>query len=141
MKLNADGRRRLELMKKALAAGMPLAGLLAVSAGCGKGADEKPVQWQGKIVIVEDEGPLGLLDGEECEADEGRETTGEQEELPSLIELKLAEEVSTIGILLPEDLPLQKLLPSPEDNGNRSPGDDVVVRVEDAEGREEGAAP
>ena len=52
MKLNADGRRRLEAMKKALAAGMPLAGLLAFAAGCGKGAGEgKTSHWQGEIII------------------------------------------------------------------------------------------
>ena len=34
MKLDADGKKRLEAMKKALAAGVPLAGLLAGAAGC-----------------------------------------------------------------------------------------------------------
>lgn len=40
MKLEPDGRRRLEAMKRALAAGLPLAGLLAAAA-CSKEPQEK----------------------------------------------------------------------------------------------------
>ena len=49
MKLDENGRKRLDAMKKALAAGLPLAGLLAtadLAAGCGRG---KPFSLQGTV--------------------------------------------------------------------------------------------
>ena len=49
MKLDENGRKRLDAMKKALAAGLPLAGLLAtadLAAGCGRG---KPFALQGTV--------------------------------------------------------------------------------------------
>ena len=49
MKLAENGRKRLDAMKKALAAGLPLAGLLAtadLATGCGRG---KPFALQGTV--------------------------------------------------------------------------------------------
>lgn len=59
MKLDNDGRKKLEAMKKALAAGVPLAGLLtagALSAGCGdfavQGRMPCPPEQQGERVVM-----------------------------------------------------------------------------------------
>ena len=59
MKLGEEGRKRLEAMKKALSAGVPLAGLLtagALSAGCGdfavQGRMPCPPEQQGERVVM-----------------------------------------------------------------------------------------
>lgn len=43
MKLDENGRKRLDAMKKALAAGLPLAGLLAATAAFAADPPERPV--------------------------------------------------------------------------------------------------
>lgn len=66
MTLNADGKGRLEPMKKALVVGLPLAVLLAVSEGCGKGSGERATtQWQGEILLGDvSQLDLGSLGGD-----------------------------------------------------------------------------
>ena len=48
MKLEHDGRKQLDAMKKALAAGLPLAGLLA-AAGCSGGSPGVPGPTSGSV--------------------------------------------------------------------------------------------
>lgn len=136
MKLSPTGRNRLEAMKRALAAGLPLAGLLAAAACSkepeGKNSTQPQRDWRylGEVKLEECE-PMGDLIPDEPEDN----CSGiDQEPIPVSEpewsgELEIATDVATLGILLPPDA-LQ-----PPEGGGEAEGhadDDVVVRVEDA---------
>ena len=143
MKLDPDGRKRLDAMKKALAAGLPLAGLLAAAACTKEPRQEEAEQTQRNWVYRgEVESPAELEPVEDEYVSEGLLIPPGEDEYPPpdivtdmLGELSIAEDVSTLGILLPPDA-----LQPTEGGGevNWPSDDDVVVRVEDAVPAEEG---
>ena len=132
MKLDPNGRKRLDAMKKALAAGLPLAGLLAAAA-CSKGPEGKasaqPQRDWRYLGEVEECEPMGLIPDEP----EDNGSAIDPEPIPVMDpewndELKIATDVATLGILLPPDA-----LQSPEGGGETEgqSDDDVTVRIVD----------
>lgn len=87
MKLDGNGRKRLDAMKKALAAGLPLAGLLAtvdLSAGCGR---------------VDDFAVAGEIDIRACEPPETQAVPSGKPEERLVVGLILSPGATAEGIL------------------------------------------
>lgn len=140
MKLDPNGRKRLDAMKKALAAGLPLAGLLAVAAcskePAGKNATQPQRDWR-YLGEVEECEPMGLIPDEP----EDNGSAIDSEPIPVIDpewndELQIATDVATLGILLPPDA-----LQPPEGVGaaEGQEGGDVTVRIVDLPPAEEAA--
>lgn len=141
MKLSPTGRNLLEAMKRALAAGLPLAGLLAAAA-CSKGsqAESSPQAKSNWVYLGEAEAPLELdppswitedIPTGELVPDNpvGEPDLPNDELLIDTTELCIAADVSTSGVLVPPDAS------QPPENGGEADGradGDVVIRVEDA---------
>lgn len=93
MKLDNDGRKKLEAMKKALAAGVPLAGLLTAAACSPSGGGLFTVQ--GRVPDTSREARLMEQQAAEC--------------APPAVEGEAAEEMVTVGELeVPEPEPEMK---------------------------------
>ena len=147
MKLSPSGRNRLDAMKKALAAGLPLAGLLAAAA-CSKGpqAETSAQSKSNWVYLGEAEAPLELDPpswitedipmGELIPDDPVGEPDLPKDELHiDTTELCIAADVPTSGVLVPPDVSHP-----PEVGGEVDwhSDDDVVIRVEDAAPAENG---
>ncbi|MBR6020998.1 MAG: hypothetical protein IK066_01110 [Kiritimatiellae bacterium] len=147
MKLNTDGRKRLDAMKKALAAGLPLAGLLAAAA-CSKEAQKAEAQ-RNWVYRGEAEEPVAL-DPPAWQTDDqpmGDLLVDNPVEAPEQIPIEvriatdmdrvevhpLTSQIVTHGIMAP---PI--VSPSAANGEKRDSDDDVVVSVEDAPPAEEG---
>ena len=140
MKLESDGRKRLEAMRKALAAGLPLVGLLA--AACSKdpqggASSQQQRDWRylGEREVERSEPILddAYIPMGEIVADNSDGICPPDIDIDTIEELQIATDVSTLGILLPPGA-----LQPPEDGGEVDwhSNDDVVVRVEDADSEE-----
>ena len=142
MKLSPSGKNRLDAMKKALAAGLPLAGLL-VAAACSKDVtDETTPQpqrnWRylgelGKDVTMELDGTMGELIPDEPE-DTPSGSESDLMEMPCE-DLIIAEEVPTRGIVLSS---AESLPPKDGCEVDWHSDEDVVIRVKDATSAENG---
>ena len=111
MKLEQDGRKRLEAMKKALAAGLPLAGLLA-AAGCSGGSPGLPGPTAGSVPC-----PPPAQEAPEMEPDTmtppGKLVVSDESELGTG-----EEEFVTMGEIAIDELPP---MPSPPDAPETEP--------------------
>ena len=145
MNLSPDGKKRLDAMKKALAAGLPLAGLLAMAA-CSKGPQEgNSTQPEKNWVYLGEAEPAMQFDslGEDEDAVMG-DLIDEQSflipdepapELGPIEDLIISEDYTTSGLVLDHHGALE--LPRGRSKRPENFSDDVIVRVEDAPQAEE----
>ena len=153
MRLEAEGKARLEAMKRALAAGVPLAGLLAGAAVGSSEAVAEERGFGGDIVVSMGDLTAGGTTSEPDDAakpGQWPETEAGEKEAPmdvpspevpeELEELTIAEDCKTLGILLPSTA-----LSQAERGGEAEhrAADDVVIRLLDSASREvwKGIAP
>lgn len=138
MRLEAEGKARLEAMKRALAAGVPLAGLLA---GAVVGSSEAVAEewgFGGDIVVSMGDLTAGGATSEPDDAakpGQWPESEAGEKEAPMDVpspevpeELTIATDVKTLGILLPSTA-----LSQAERGGeaDHRADDDVVIHLED----------
>jgi hypothetical protein len=139
MRLEAEGKARLEAMKRALAAGVPLAGLLAGAAVGSSEAVAEEWGFGGDIVVSMGDLTAGGTTSEPDDAAKPGQWPETEKEAPmdvpspespeELEELTIAADCKTLGILLPSTA-----LSQAERGGeaDHRVADDVVIRLEDA---------
>jgi hypothetical protein len=137
MNLSPEGKKRLDAMKKALAAGLPLAGLLAMAA-CSKGQQEETSsQPQRNWVYLGETGPVMQFDSSEDDAVMGDFIDERSFLIPDnpapdigpIEELVIAEDCTTSGLMFDQE---PRQLPGGDGKRTSNSSDDVIVRVEDA---------
>lgn len=128
MNLSPEGKTRLDAMKKALAAGLPLAGLLAMAA-CSKGQqDETSSQPQRNWVylgVAEEDAVMGDFIDERSFLIPDNPAP----DIGPIEDLVIAEDCTTSGLMFDQE---PRQLPGGDGKRTANSSDDVIVRVEDA---------
>ncbi len=128
MNLSPEGKKRLDAMKKALAAGLPLAGLLAMAA-CSKGQQEgtssQPQRNWVYLGVAEEDAVMGDFIDERSFLIPDNPAP----DIGPIEELVIAEDCTTSGLMFDQE---PRQLPGGDGKRTANSSDDVIVRVEDA---------